>query len=117
MAKKKKSKKGEAARMYAAIAGHRVVFGQNDDHLAVALDVIDGKAPVFSGKNGLPETVAGESVILQGAALKFDFLGADPNAASVFAAINCPSRDPHRSAYPPHPSSHCRGVPRTCRGC
>src|SRR5580658_34712 len=41
---KKKAKEGEHARIYGAIAGHRVVLGQEESHLAEALDVIDGTA-------------------------------------------------------------------------
>jgi hypothetical protein len=51
---KKKAKDGERPRVCGAILGHRVIFGQDETHLADALDVIDGKAPNFSGKQGLP---------------------------------------------------------------
>jgi hypothetical protein len=78
---KKKAKDGERPRVCGAILGHRVVFGQDATHLADALDVIDGKAPNFSGKQGLPEQASGESILLEGVMLKFDFDGADQNAA------------------------------------
>jgi len=78
---KKKAKEGETSRVYGAIAGHRVVFGQEESHLAAALDVIDGTAPGFSGKKGLPSAEAGESILLEGLLLKFDFDGAGENAA------------------------------------
>jgi hypothetical protein len=78
---KKKAKDGERPRVCGAILGHRVVFGQNETHLADALDVIDGKTPSFSGKKGLPEADAGESILLQGVMLKFDFDSTDQNAA------------------------------------
>jgi hypothetical protein len=78
---KKKAKDGERPRVCGAILGHRVIFGQDETHLADALDVIEGKAPNFSGKRGLPEPDAGESILLQGVMLKFDFDGADQNAA------------------------------------
>jgi hypothetical protein len=78
---KKKAKDGETARVYGAIAGQRVVFGQEESHLADALDVMDGKAPSFSGKKGLPQAESGESIILEGLLLKFDFDDADDKAA------------------------------------
>jgi hypothetical protein len=78
---KKKAKGGEHPRVCGAILGHRVVFGQDETHLADALDVIEGKAPNFSGKHGLPEQAPGESILLEGVMLKFDFDGADQNAA------------------------------------
>ena len=78
---KKKGKEGDSPRVYGAIAGHRVVFGQQESHLAAALDVIDGKAPSFSGKKGLPGAQAGESILLSGLLLKFDFDDADEKAA------------------------------------
>jgi hypothetical protein len=78
---KKKAKDGERPRVCGAILGHRVVFGQDTTHLADALDVIDGKAPSFSGKKVFAEPAAGESILLQGVMLKFDFDGADQNAA------------------------------------
>jgi hypothetical protein len=78
---KKKAKEGEMPRVYGAIAGHRVVFGQEESHLAAALDVIDGAAPGFSGKKGLPSAEAGESILLEGLLLKFDFDDPDDKAA------------------------------------
>jgi hypothetical protein len=70
---KKKGKGGEAPRVCGAILGQRVVFGQNESHLADALDVLDGKTPSFSGKKGLPPAADGESILVQGVMLKFDF--------------------------------------------
>jgi hypothetical protein len=78
---KKKAKDGERPRVFGAIAGHRVVFGQDESHLAEALDVIDGAAPALSGEKALPAAAAGELIFLQGVVLKFDFDSADPNAA------------------------------------
>jgi hypothetical protein len=78
---KKKAKDGERPRVCGAILGQKVVFGQDETHLADALDVIDGKGPSFSGKKGLPEAAAGESILLQGVMLKFDFDSTDQNAA------------------------------------
>jgi hypothetical protein len=78
---KKKARDGDQPRVCGAIVGHRVVFGQDESHLASALDVIDGTAPNFSGKKGLPPAGAGESILLQGELLKFDFDDADGKAA------------------------------------
>jgi hypothetical protein len=78
---KKKAKGGGPPRVCGAIMGNRVVFGQNETHLAEALDVLDGKTPSFSGKQGLPEAAAGESILVEGAMLKFDFDSDDQNAA------------------------------------
>ena len=76
---KHKDKDGED-KVYGAIVGNRVVFGQDATHLADALDVIDGKGKTFSEK-GLPQGQDGESVIASGVLLKFDFDNADDNAA------------------------------------
>ena len=78
---KKKTKDGERPRMCGAIMGHRVIIGQNAEHLAEAMNVIDGKTPNFSGKKGFAEPESGESILVQGLMLKFDFDGADQNAA------------------------------------
>jgi hypothetical protein len=78
---KKKAKEGEQPRVYGAIAGHRVILGQKESHLAAALDVIDGAAPRFSAKNGLAEAESGEAILLQGLLLKFDFDDPDGKAA------------------------------------
>jgi hypothetical protein len=77
---KKKGKEGERPRVFGAIAGHRVVFGQEESHLAEALEVMDGVAPGFSGKE-LPAAEAGESILLEGVLLKFDFDDANGQAA------------------------------------
>lgn len=78
---KKKLKEGGEPRVYAAIIGNRVVFGENESHLAQALTVIDGKASNYSGKNGMPDHESGESVLAEGVLRKFDFNTADPNTA------------------------------------
>jgi len=78
---KKKAKDGEPSRVYGAISGHRVIFGQQESHLAAALDVIDGTTPSFSGKKGLPGAESGESILLEGLLLKFDFDDPDDKAA------------------------------------
>jgi hypothetical protein len=78
---KKKGKGGESSRVCGAILGHRVVFGQDETHLADALDVIEGKTPGFSAKKVFGEPAPGESVLVQGVMLKFDFDSSDQNAA------------------------------------
>jgi hypothetical protein len=78
---KKKTSEGDSPRIYGAISGNRVVFGQDASHLAEALDVIDGTAPSLSGKKGLPKAEAGESILVEGVLLKFDFGDGDDKAA------------------------------------
>jgi hypothetical protein len=78
---KKKAKDGERPRLCGAILGHRVIFGQNDAHLAEALEVIDGHAPTFSGAKGMPGPDSGELILAQGEVLKFDFDSDDEKAA------------------------------------
>jgi hypothetical protein len=79
--KKKDDDDGDGKRVYGSILGHRVVFGQNESHLAEALEVMDGKAPSYAVKDGLPQAEAGESVLAQGVVVKFPFDSADQNAA------------------------------------
>src|SRR5208337_4499468 len=78
---KKKAKDGERPRVCGAILGHRVIFGQNDAHLAEALEVMDGNGPALSGRKGLPEPEPGESILAQGELLKFDVDSDDQKAA------------------------------------
>jgi hypothetical protein len=78
---KKKAKGGERPRVCGAILGHRVIFGQNDSHLAEALEVMEGHAPAISGHKGLAEPDPGESILAQGELLKFDFDSDDQKAA------------------------------------
>lgn len=78
---KKKDADGSPKRVYGAILGPRVVFGQDESHVADALDVIDHKAPNFSGKEGLSKADAGESIVAEGVILKFPFDNMDQNAA------------------------------------
>jgi hypothetical protein len=80
---KKKAKDGERPRLCGAILGHRVIFGQIESHLAEALDVMDGHAPAFSSTKGLPGPDPGESILLQGELLKFEF-DSDDDKAAVF---------------------------------
>lgn len=77
---KKESDAGGPGRVYGAIVGRRVVFGQNESGVADALNVIDGKAPNFSGKGELPQAAAGETLLVQGLMSKFDFKKGGPEA-------------------------------------
>ena len=79
--KNKKEKDGERTRVCGSIMGHRVIFGHDESRLEDALNVIEGKSPSFSGKTGLLEAESGESILVQGLLLKFDFDDSDLNAA------------------------------------
>jgi hypothetical protein len=79
---KKKTKDGVKPRVYAAIAGARVVFGQREERVAQALDVLDGASPALAASTLLPELgAAGDTSFLEGAASRFDLPASDPNAA------------------------------------
>jgi len=79
---KKKAKNGVKPRVYAAIAGARVVFGQREDRVAQALDVLDGATPSLATSTLLPELgAAGDVSFIEAAASRFDLPSADPNAA------------------------------------
>ncbi len=78
---KKKGKEGAPPRVFGAILGHRLVFGQTQAHLADALEVMEGHAPNFSRSRALPDPATGETALIQGVILKFDFDSPDPNAA------------------------------------
>lgn len=75
---KKKANGGEP-NVSAAIAGNRVVFGQNVAAVQGALDVLDGKAPSLTGALADLHFTAGD--FLQGVVEKFDFANKDPNSA------------------------------------
>lgn len=80
---KKAGKGGQPARIYAAIHGGRVVlFGQKEERLEEALDVLDGLKPSLRVGALLPRAGAGESAaVVQGAARKFDVKIPPPVAA------------------------------------
>jgi hypothetical protein len=78
---RRKARGGERLRFYGAIAGQRVVFGHVESRVTDALEVMDGAAASFSGKKDLPGANAGESVLLEGVLLKFDFDNANQQAA------------------------------------
>ena len=78
---KKKPKNGVKPRVYAAIDGKRVVFGQREERVAQALDVLDGTTPNLASTTALPELgAAGDPSFLEAAASRFDLPSGAPNA-------------------------------------
>jgi uncharacterized protein (UPF0147 family) len=78
---KKKARNGTKPRIYAAIQGPRVIFGQREATVAGALDVLDGGANL-AASNNFPELgAAGSTAFLQGATRKVDVPDSAPNAA------------------------------------
>ena len=78
---KKPAKDGVQPRVYAAIQGERVIFGQREDPVAAALDVLDGTTPSLAAGKTFPDL--GGSVngnIVEAAARKFNLPNADPGA-------------------------------------
>jgi hypothetical protein len=79
---KKKARNGVKPRVYAAIDGARVVFGQREERVAQALDVLGGVTPNLASTAALPEMgAAGDTSFLEAAANRFELLSGDPNAA------------------------------------
>jgi hypothetical protein len=79
---KKKPRNGVQPRVYAAIQGARVIFGQREQPVAQALDVLDGAASRLSASTAFPEMgAAGDTSFIEAAARKLDLPGSDPNAA------------------------------------
>lgn len=78
----KKHKHGTAQRIYAAIAGSRVIFGQSADRVAQALDVVDGASPSLATTTAFaPLGTPGDTSFLEAAARRLDLPGSDPHAA------------------------------------
>jgi hypothetical protein len=78
---KKHSKNGVTPRTYAAIQGKAVVFGQREQPVAQALDVMTGAAANLSRGNLFPTLGSiGNTSFIQAAARKMDFAQNDPNA-------------------------------------
>jgi hypothetical protein len=78
----KKRKHGTSQRVYAAIAGSRVVFGQREDRVAQALDVLEGASTsLATGTAFAPLGNPGDTSFLVAAARKLDLPGSDPHAA------------------------------------
>ena len=78
----KRSRKSAASRVYAAIHERRVIFGQRENSVASALDVLDGSAPNLSSTKSYAQ-MGRESrhCFLQGAARKLEFQDSGPHAA------------------------------------
>ena len=80
---KKKARDGVKPRVYAAIQGrHMVVFAQQENRVAQALDVLDRAAPNLASSGGFPRLGAsGSTSFVQAAARKLDLPDSTPNAA------------------------------------
>ena len=79
---KKQAKDGVKPRVYAAILGNRVVFGQREDRVGQALDVLTGSAPnLASGKVFSELGLPGNGHFVEAAARKMKLSDSDPNAA------------------------------------
>ena len=79
---KKKSKSDVKPRVYAAIQGKRVIFGQREDRVAQALDVLDGGVPTLATSRAFPElSLPGNAHFVEAAARKMDLPDSTPNAA------------------------------------
>jgi hypothetical protein len=89
----KKARSGGQPRTYAAIHGARVVFGQKEERVAQALDVLDHAVPTLSSGKALPQLgAAGDTSFLQAGVVKLDLPEKDPNATlfrlSKLVALN-----------------------------
>jgi hypothetical protein len=79
---KKKPKDGVQPRVYAAIQGARVIFGQRETCVAQALDVLDGSVPALATSNTFPQLGAANATnFLDAAARKLNLRSSDGNAA------------------------------------
>jgi hypothetical protein len=78
---KRPAKAGVKPRVYASIAGARVVIGQRQDRVAQALDVLDGTAPSLASSASFPLLGApGDTSFIEAAARKMDLPAGVPNA-------------------------------------
>ena len=79
---KKKAKDGVKPRTYAATYGSQaVVFAQQQEEVAQALDVLDGKAAALASTNFWPFGTGSDNGFIQAVARKLTLPDADPNAA------------------------------------
>jgi hypothetical protein len=79
---KKKAKDGHHPRVYAAIQGKRVIFGQQAANIGRALDVLDGAVPTLAASKAFAALgAAGDKSFLEAAARKLDLPTGDPSAA------------------------------------
>ena len=73
---------GVAPRVYAAIQGNRIIFGQREDRVAAALDALDGSNPNLAAGKSFPELGAGGSGrFVEAAVRKLELPASDPNSA------------------------------------
>ncbi len=78
---KREAKDGVAPRIYAAIQGKRVIFGQREDRVAAALNVLDRSTPSLASSKGFPALgVSSSGHFIEAAARKFNLPDSDPNA-------------------------------------
>lgn len=69
-------------RVYAAIADSRVIFGQSENRVAQALDVVDGSSTSLAASTAFtPLGTPGDTSFLVAGARKLDLPGPDPHAA------------------------------------
>ena len=79
---KKKAKDGIQPRVFAAIQGNRVIFGQREESVARALDVFAVGAPNLASSKVFPELgLPGNGHFVEAAARKMKLPEGDPNAA------------------------------------
>lgn len=79
---KRKARDGVQPRVFAAIAGRRVIFGQREDKVARALDVLDGAAPNLAAAAAFPQLGApGDTSFIEAAARKVELADNAPHAA------------------------------------
>ncbi len=79
---KRPVKDGVEPRIYAAIQGKRVIFGQREDRVAQALDVLTGSASNLAASKNFPGLgVSGSTHFVEAAARKMKLPEGDPNAA------------------------------------
>jgi len=78
----KKRRDGGHPRTYAAIDGARVVFGQRENRVSQALDVLDGATPSLASTRLFPQLGAvGDTSFIEAAARRMDFAQFNANAA------------------------------------
>jgi hypothetical protein len=81
----KKHGHGNAARTHAAIQGARVIFGQREERLQQALDVLTGASANLASTRTFPQVgTVGSTSFIQAAARKMDFVSQSDPSAAVF---------------------------------
>ena len=78
----KKAKNGGKPRIYAAIQGNHVIFGQREESVAMALDVAAKKESSLAGSKSFPELgLPGNAHVVEAAAQKLNLPDSNPKAA------------------------------------